>query len=119
MFEQALRHCVETTAGAYASLVMDVEGMPLASYKREEGSGDIEVVGAEASVVIKAFQRTAEMLDTGPAREMSFQTDELIALVRMLTPSYFVAMTLSPSGNLGRARFALRVNAPTFLQGLG
>lgn len=118
MFEQVLRQCVECTAGSYAGLVMDVEGVPVASYKRDGSVGDIEVIGAEASVVVKALLRTAEMLESGPAREMSFQTAELIALIRILTPSYFVAMTLGPEGNLGRARFALRLNAPKLLEGL-
>jgi hypothetical protein len=33
-------------------------------------------------------------------------------LIRVINDNYFVAVTLSPDGNLGKARFLLRLAAP-------
>ena len=36
----------------------------------------------------------------------------LVAVARPLTPDYFVVLALSPEGNVGRARYELRVASP-------
>jgi predicted regulator of Ras-like GTPase activity (Roadblock/LC7/MglB family) len=115
MFKEALAGAVEGTAGGIAGLLMDFEGIPLESYAREDAGYDIEAVGAEVSVVVKAIQRATEMLDAGETREVSFKSDKMITLIRVLNQSYFVALTLNPEGNLGKGRYLLRVLAPKLL----
>ncbi len=63
MFKEALERAVTGTDGSIAGLLMDFEGIPLESYTRDGAAHDIEVVGAEVSVVVKAIQRATEMLD--------------------------------------------------------
>ncbi len=111
MFKEALRSIVEGTDGSIAGLLMDFEGIPLESYTRETGF-DIESVGAEVSVVVKAIQRATEMLEAGPTREVSFRSEKLVTLIRVINDGYFVAMTLAPDGNLGKGRYLLRVLSP-------
>jgi predicted regulator of Ras-like GTPase activity (Roadblock/LC7/MglB family) len=65
MFKETLLRCVEATEGAMAGVLMGLEGISLASYQRDDAECDIEVVGAEASVIIKSLQRTGQMLDAG------------------------------------------------------
>lgn len=93
-------------------MVMDFEGIPLDSYSREDTEFDIESVGAEASVLVKAIQRATEMLDAGDTREVSIKSERVTTLIRVLNETYFVALTLTPDGNLGKARYLLRVLAP-------
>src|SRR6185295_11722998 len=57
MFKEALHGVVEGTEGGIAGLLMDFEGIPLESFTRAGASFDIEVVGAEVSVLVKAIQR--------------------------------------------------------------
>jgi len=76
------------------------------------GDVDIEAVGAEVSVVVKAIQRATEMLEAGDTREVSFKSDKMMTLIRVINDSYFVAMTLSPEGNFGKGRYMLRLLAP-------
>jgi predicted regulator of Ras-like GTPase activity (Roadblock/LC7/MglB family) len=112
MFKEALRNIVEGTDGGLAGLLMDFEGIPVETYSRNESSVDIESVGAEVSVVVKAIQRATQMLDAGETREVAFKSDKLVTLIRVINESYFVAVALTPEGNLGKGRYLLRVLAP-------
>jgi predicted regulator of Ras-like GTPase activity (Roadblock/LC7/MglB family) len=111
MFKEALRSVVDGTDGGIAGLLMDLEGIPVETYAREAGS-DIESVGAEVSVVVKAIQRASEMLQAGAPREVSFRSEKLVTLIRIINDDYFVAMTMTPDGNLGKGRYLLRIAAP-------
>jgi predicted regulator of Ras-like GTPase activity (Roadblock/LC7/MglB family) len=112
MFKEALRSVVDGTDGGLAGLLMDFEGIPVETYSRPDAGFDIESVGAEVSVVVKAIQRASEMLEAGAAREVAFRSDKLITLIRVINDTYFVAMALAPEGNLGKGRYLLRVIAP-------
>ena len=112
MFRESIQQFVENTEGAEAGLLMDFEGIAVEAYSKEGCACDIEVVGAEASVVVKAIQRAGEMLDVGQMREISFQSDHMTTLIRILNDNYFVALTLGPGGNVGKGRYLLRTTAP-------
>lgn len=112
MFKEALRSVVDGTDGGLAGLLMDFEGIPVETYARSDSAFDIESVGAEVSVVVKAIQRATEMLDAGATREVAFRSDKLVTLIRVINDSYFVAMALTPEGNLGKGRYLLRIVAP-------
>jgi predicted regulator of Ras-like GTPase activity (Roadblock/LC7/MglB family) len=112
MFKDVLQRIVDGTDGGLAGLLMDFEGIPLETYVRQDSSADIEAVGAEASVVVKSIQRATQMLDAGETSEVAFRSDRLVTLIRVINETYFVAVTLSPEGNFGKARFLLRVAVP-------
>jgi predicted regulator of Ras-like GTPase activity (Roadblock/LC7/MglB family) len=119
MFRDALQNVVNGVDGGLAGMVMDFEGIPLETYSRGDSEFDIENVGAEASVLVKAIQRATDMLNAGETREVSIKSDHVTTLIRVLNESYFVALTLRPEGNLGKARYLLRVLAPQLVQELG
>jgi predicted regulator of Ras-like GTPase activity (Roadblock/LC7/MglB family) len=112
MFKEALQGVVDEIEGGMAGLLMDFEGIPLESYTREESPFDIEAVGAEVSVVVKAIQRASEMLEAGDTSEVAFKSAKMITLIRVLNENYFIAVTMTPEGNLGKGRFMLRLAAP-------
>lgn len=118
MFKEALRSVVDATDGGLAGLLMDFEGIPVETYARSDSAFDIESVGAEVSVVVKAIQRATEMLDAGATREVAFRSDKLVTLIRVINESYFVAMALTPEGNLGKGRYLLRIVAPKLAEEL-
>jgi predicted regulator of Ras-like GTPase activity (Roadblock/LC7/MglB family) len=118
MFKEALQSVVEGTEGSIAGLLMDFEGIPVESFTREGSSFDIETVGAEVSVVVKAIQRAGEMLDAGDTQEVALKSEKMTTLIRVINQSYFVAITMDPDGNLGKGRFLLRVLAPKLAQEL-
>ncbi len=115
MFREAIQSVVEGVEGGLAGMLVDLEGIPVDSYSRDDAGFDIEAVGAEASVLVKSIQRATEMLDAGDTREVSIRSDKMVTLIRVLNETYFLAVTLTPSGNLGKARYLLRVSAPKIL----
>ena len=117
MFKEALQSVVDGTDGGIAGLLMDFEGIPVETYARQSGF-DIESVGAEVSVLVKAIQRASEMLQAGDTREVSFRNDKFVTLIRIVNEGYFVAMTMTPDGNLGKGRYLLRVHAPQIAEEL-
>jgi predicted regulator of Ras-like GTPase activity (Roadblock/LC7/MglB family) len=118
MFREMLQDLVERTDGAVAGLLMASDGIAIDQYSKGDGSFDIESVGMEYTVVLKGMQRAAEMLDTGTTNEVSVTTERLTTVVRLLSDEYFVALTLAPGGNVGKARYLLRVNAPKLIENL-
>ena len=112
MFKEALVNIVEGTQGGLAGLLMDFEGIPLETYSRPESAFDIEVVGAEISVVVKAIQRASEMLEAGETQEVAFKSDKMVTIIRVVNDTYFLALALEPDGNFGKGRFLMRVAAP-------
>ncbi len=112
MFESLLKDVVEATEGGVASLVMDLDGITLDSYQKPQATHDIKTVGIELSVVLRAVKQAASMLEAGSMHEVTIVADQLTTLVRMVNDNYFVALSLTPGGNVGRARYLLRTRVP-------
>src|ERR1044071_8908412 len=100
MFKEAIRDVVEGTDGGIAGILMDFEGITVDSYVKG-GSFDINAVGAEYSVILKSIQRATESLESGGPREISIQSEKVTTIIRIINEEYFLALTLSPDGNLG------------------
>lgn len=118
MFKEVLQEVVDNTRGATAGMVMGYDGIALETYVAEPGAASIETVGMEYSVVLTQIRQAAEMLEVGNAREVAVQAEGLTTVVRLLNDEYFVAITLQPGGNTGKARYLLRSKAPTLVANL-
>jgi len=118
MFKETLQSVVDGTEGGLAGLLMDFEGLPLETYSKDDPLFDIEAVGAEVSVVVKAIQRASEMLEAGDTREVAFKSAKMVTLIRVLNENYFIALTMVPDGNFGKGRYMLRLAAPKLLEEL-
>ncbi len=118
MFEALLEEVVASTEGARASLVMDFDGISLASYVREDASPDIKTVGIELTVLLRAAKQAVSMLEVGSVEEVVLVAAHLTALVRIVNENYFVAIALAPGGNLGRARYLMRTRVSELMSEL-
>ena len=116
MFKEALQGIVNGTDGGLAGLIMDFEGIPLETYAKDESPFDMEAVGAEISVVVKAIQRAIEMLDAGETKEVAVKSDKMVTLIRVLDETYFLALAMAPTGNQGKGRYLLRIAAPKLVE---
>ncbi len=116
MFQTVLKEVVEGTEGGIASLLMDFEGIPVDSYSKPDAPFDINTIGAEFSVVIKSIQRAAQMLEAGDTAEIAIQAAKVTTVIRVLNDRHFVAVSVRPDGNVGKARYMLRVKAPVLLK---
>lgn len=118
MFQQVLKEVVDGTDGGLATLLMDFEGIAVDSYSKPNAPFDITTIGAEFSVVIKSIQRAAQMLEAGDTAEIAIQAEKVTTLIRVVNDSYFVAFSLSPDANIGKARYMLRTRVPVLLKEL-
>lgn len=117
MFGTKLEETVKDVAGGMAAIVMGFDGIPVDQYA-EDAEQDIETLGMEFSVLLKEVRKAAEMLDAGAAEELTVRTEKLSTILRIINDEYFVALTIAPDGNLGKARYMLRVIAPEFAREL-
>ena len=120
MFKEVLEEVVERTEGGVAGLLMGFDGIPVDSYIKDTDQEvfDVETVGMEYSVILKDIKRAAELLEAGDAKEIAIRAERLTTVIRVLNDGYFVAMTLRPDGNFGKARFLLRTASSKLLSGL-
>ena len=119
MFRDVLREVVESTEGGVAGLLMGYDGIPVEQYVKDDAAVNVESIGMEYSVILTQIRKAAQMLDAGSAREVSIQAERMTTVIRLLNDDYFVAVTLGPQGNHGKARYLLRTNASKFLESLG
>jgi len=118
MFQTVLKEVVDATEGGIASLLMDFEGIAVDSYSKPGAEFDITTIGAEFSVVLKSIQRAAQMLEAGDTAEVAIQAEKMTTLIRVVNDSYFVAFSMTPDANIGKARYMLRTRVPTLLKEL-
>jgi predicted regulator of Ras-like GTPase activity (Roadblock/LC7/MglB family) len=113
MFASKLESAVRDIPGGRAAIIMGFDGIPLESYPGEDGL-DIETMGMELSVVLKEVRKASELLAVGDAEEVTLRTDQITAILRIVNQDYFMLLAMSSQGNLGKARYLLRVLAPQF-----
>jgi predicted regulator of Ras-like GTPase activity (Roadblock/LC7/MglB family) len=113
MFGTKLEETVKNVTGGKAAILMGFDGIPVDQFTADEDQ-DIETLGMEFSVLLKEVRKAAEMLDAGAAEELTVRTEKLSTILRVVSDEYFVALALTPDGNLGKARYLLRIIAPEF-----
>lgn len=121
MFQAMLREVVEGTEGAIAGLLMGFDGITVDSYTRDEGSLGIEgleALGSEYSQILGQIKQAVVALELGEAREVAVSAENMTTVIRLLNESYFIALAMAPSGNLGKGRYLLRVNAHKLVESL-
>jgi predicted regulator of Ras-like GTPase activity (Roadblock/LC7/MglB family) len=99
------------SAGGASGILMGFDGIPVVSYVRP-GSVDVQVVSMELAHIIGQIRRSAHIAQIGGLREMQIRTDRIVVLIRLVTDDYFLVFGVSPDGNLGKARYLLRLLAP-------
>ena len=99
--------------GALAASLMGFDGIAIETVQPAAPEGvELQTLLVEYSSILHNIRSAAEQLQMGSASEVSIRTEKLVAVARPLTPDYFVMLALSPDGNVGRARYELRVAGP-------
>jgi predicted regulator of Ras-like GTPase activity (Roadblock/LC7/MglB family) len=112
MFKDVLKEVVDGTEGGIAALLMGYDGIPVDQYVKDGADGaGVEAVGQEFSVILTSIRNAAEMLQVGATSEVAIRAERLTAVIRYINAEYFVAVTMRPDGNLGKARYLLRTRS--------
>jgi predicted regulator of Ras-like GTPase activity (Roadblock/LC7/MglB family) len=107
MFTNILERIVEETGGGIGAVLMGYDGIAVDQYFAAGEQLDLQMIAVEYANVLKEIRKTAEILNVGDMEEVSIKTERFHIVVRIITPEYFVAMTLQRDGNFGKARYLL------------
>ncbi|HXN56685.1 MAG TPA: hypothetical protein VN874_10490 [Myxococcales bacterium] len=109
-FREDLEGICGRVEGAFAASVMGFDGIPIETVDPKVPEGvELQTLLIEYSGILSQVRQAAESLQMGKASEVSIRTERMVAVARMLTPEYFLVLALTPEGNVGRARYELRV----------
>ena len=114
-FREHLEQVCRDVDGAIACSLMGVDGIEvdthLAGAVRDEVL-DLKSLLVEYSAVFRSAREAAAAHEAGGVAEVAISTDKVTAVARQVSPEYFMVVALRPEGNLGKARFLLRITAP-------
>jgi predicted regulator of Ras-like GTPase activity (Roadblock/LC7/MglB family) len=111
-FREHLEQVCRDVDGAVACSLMGVDGIEVDTHVVTDGEVDVKSLLVEYSGVLRQAREAAEAHAAGGVAEMAISTEKLQAVARLVSPEYFIVLALTPAGNLGKARFLLRVTAP-------
>lgn len=111
-FREHLEQICRDVDGAVACSLMGVDGIEVDTHVADGGDLDLKSLLVEYSGVLRSAKDAAEAHAAGGVAEIAIATDKLLAVVRTVSPEYFMVVALTPDGNLGKARYLLRVTAP-------
>ncbi len=111
-FREHLEEVCRSVDGAVACSLMGVDGIEVDTHVQDGGDLDLKSLLVEYSGVLRSAREAAEAHEAGGVEELAISTEKLQAVVRIVTPEYFMVVALTPGGNVGKARYLLRVTAP-------
>jgi len=114
-FRENIKQLVEKLDGGVAAVLMVFDGITVDSFAKSGYDGalpDIQTLAMEFAHLIAQARRTLMSLDAGALEEFSLRAEALTLVVRVLTQEYFLACAILPTGNVGKARYLMRMTGP-------
>ena len=111
-FKDILRDLVKRIDGGRAAVLMGYDGIAIDEYRAEGVGTDIQLIGIEYTSIIKEIKRASGILEGGELAEVSVMTENGIVVVREVSKDYFLMANLAPEGNLGKARYLMKLAVP-------
>ena len=111
-FREHLEGVCRGVEGAVACSLMGVDGIEVDTHVQDGPELDVKSLLVEYSGVLRSAREAAEAHAAGGVDELSITTERLQAVVRLVTPEYFMVVALAPGANAGKARYLLRITAP-------
>lgn len=116
-FRETLEQICGRVDGALAASVMGYDGIAIDTHEVDVATlarppaVNVTSTLVEYSNVFGQIRTAAAQLEAGEASEFSIRTEKVVAVGRSVSADYFVVLALSPEGNVGKARYALRIGA--------
>jgi hypothetical protein len=117
-FRVHIKNLVDRMDGGVAGVIMGFDGISLDTYAKygahdsEVALPDIQTLAMEFAHLIAQARRTLDSLAAGGLEEFTLRAEKLTLVVRVLTPEYFLACAILPTGSLGKTRYLMRLTAP-------
>ena len=114
-FREHLEQVCRDVDGAIGCSLMGVDGIEVDTHLSGAGQDelvDLKSLLVEYSAVFRSAREAAAAHEAGGVAELAISTEKVTAVARQVSPEYFMVVALRPEGNLGKARFLLRITAP-------
>ena len=118
VFQKILQDIIQGVEGGLAGLVIARDGIALETYVRDDSAGgvDIQALGVELVTLTGEIGRVTQALGSEGFEELSLVLPAHVAVMRMITPEYFLVVLLGRDGNFGKARYLMRRDSPRLRQ---
>lgn len=107
MFAITLKDIADRFSDVECILLMGTDGLPIEKVIKNE-SINIELLTAEFTTILRNTAQTAAEVEAGNLDELILMTNQLILVLKAITPEYFLMMIMPEGSNVGRARFELK-----------
>jgi len=111
-FREHLQSICRSCEGVIACSLMGVDGIEVDTHLESSGDVDVKSLLIEYSGLFRNAREAAEAHAAGAISELFIETEKLLTVARLISPEYYMVVALQPGGNLGKARYLLRVTAP-------
>ncbi|MEE2786252.1 MAG: roadblock/LC7 domain-containing protein [Myxococcota bacterium] len=113
MFKATLEKLVASVDGAHSAAVMNRFGVIVAAVVAGPEDDDSLSSLPDLGPVYEQIHALRELVDVGEYRCLSLRSQERIVLIRPLDQEYIAVFCVAPEVIVGRAKFKLRVAAPS------
>ncbi len=107
-FLETLRGVARRVPDARALLIIGTDGIPVERLLLAQDP-TLEAMAAELATLVRSTLGSTSDTGLGDLRELSLVSAGMTALIMEITPQYYLFVSLSAGGVVGRARAAMRV----------
>ena len=112
-FRSILRDIVEESGGGIGAVLMGSDGIAIDEFVTNEVpegplQEDFGTAGVEFSRILEEIRKAADALCAGAVSETTVSLAQMTLIFRAVDEETFLAVVLSPDGNLGKARYLIR-----------
>ena len=107
MFKQELKSLTGKIPGAVGAILMGLDGISVEKYVIDKKI-NLEAFSAEYLSLVKRTFETNRELGVGRVDELTVFAENLTALIKAVTPEYFIVCALTAGSIAGRARYEMK-----------
>lgn len=107
---ELLTSLISRIEGAYTVMLMGYDCIAIDEVQQGEAGFDVQVMAVEYGTLVKEIRRTIQIVGAGEMEEVTISSANAQMIIRILNDQFFAVCILAKDGNLGKARYLLRLN---------
>jgi predicted regulator of Ras-like GTPase activity (Roadblock/LC7/MglB family) len=113
---EQLQALLEQVEGAFAVMLMGFDCIAIDEIHQGEAGFDVQTMAVEYGTVVNEIRRTIAVVGAGEMEEVSITSANSCMVIRLLNDEFFAVVVLAKTGNIGKARYLLRLKERELLE---